>query len=71
MKDLNMIFKEFCEIAEGRCAFSLNGGAYYEGYIVEIHDDHFVFGEGGPMAGEKNLSIPVEDLDLLSLGSWI
>ena len=70
MKDSKTILEEFCKIIGSRCTFSLTGGAYYEGYIIEIRDDHLIFGEGGPMADDKYLLISMENVDLHSLAYW-
>jgi hypothetical protein len=70
VKDTNTILEEFYEIAKSRCAFSLKGGAYYEGYIIEIDNGYLCFGGGGPMAAAEYLLIPVQKVDLLSLAYW-
>lgn len=40
---------------------------YYEGYILEIEDDSFNFGVGGPMAHEVKINIKYIDSDFKSL----
>lgn len=70
IKDINTILDEFYDIVGSRCAFSLKSGTYYEGYILEVENGHLRFGEGGPMAVEEDLLIPVQDIDLSSLAYW-
>jgi hypothetical protein len=70
VKDANIILEEFHEIAQSRCALSLKSGTYYEGYIIEIDNEHLHFGEGGPMAAAEYLLIPIQEVDLLSLSYW-
>jgi hypothetical protein len=70
VKDAKTVLEEFYDIAESRCAFLLENGDYYEGYIIAIDNGHLRFCGGGPMAAVEPLLIPVQDVDLLSLAYW-
>jgi hypothetical protein len=70
MKDAKLILEEFWDIAESRCAFDLKNNQHHEGYILDVENDHLRFGEGGPMATEEYLLIPVQDVDLTTLAYW-
>jgi hypothetical protein len=70
MKDAKLILKEFQDLAEGRCAFDLKNRQHYEGYILAIENDYLCFGEGGPIATEEYLFIPILEVDLSTLAYW-
>jgi hypothetical protein len=70
MKDPKLMLQEFWDIAESRCSFDLKNKQHYEGYILEIENDHLRFGEGGPLATEEDLLIPIQDIDLSTLAYW-
>ncbi|MEW6737252.1 MAG: hypothetical protein AB1489_38560, partial [Acidobacteriota bacterium] len=42
MKDTETILEEFAELGMG-CAFDLKTGLHYEGYILEVEDQHILY----------------------------
>jgi hypothetical protein len=52
------ILEAFWVLAEGRCAFDLKNSTHLEGYILEVEDQHIVFGHGGPLGSEQEQRIP-------------
>jgi hypothetical protein len=43
----------------GRSAFDLKGGRHCEGYVLEVNDDHLLFGHGGSLAPDEPERIPL------------
>lgn len=70
MKDASTILEEFAELAQGRCAFSLNDGRPLEGYLLAVAGGRIRFGAGGPVAAAADLYFAVGEVDLDSLSLW-
>ena len=66
MKDAATILEEFGRLGT-RVAFDLKTGVHYEGYIIEVEDAQFLFGEGGPFAPEEPYLVPADAVDLGTL----
>ena len=68
MKSLNEILDDyFFEICESVTTFSLKDGTYYEGYMLQLHDDSLTFFLRGPLAPNEPIEIKHNDIDLNSL----
>ncbi len=66
MKEKSKLIEEFSAMGD-RFALSLIDGSYYEGYILEIEEESFEFGLGGPIAPEEPIHIKYDDLDFSTL----
>ncbi len=66
MKTKKVLLEEFSEMGS-RVALKMNGNLYVEGYILDIKDDQFLFGFGGPMAPEEPHWFKIKDIDFSSL----
>ncbi|MDH5178649.1 MAG: hypothetical protein OEZ39_19900 [Gammaproteobacteria bacterium] len=67
MKKKSELIEDFCEMGD-RVALYLLDGTYYEGYILDIEEDYFSFGLGGPMAPDEPIQIKYDDLDFGKTG---
>ena len=69
MEDVKTFLEAFCDMGK-RHAFDLKDGSHYEGYVLEVGDEHLVFGAGGPIAPIEDLLIPIDAVDLNTLSFW-
>ncbi len=63
-------FATFAVRAPGRVALRLRDGSAYEGYILDVTDDAFVFGVGGPLASDESIVLRWVDIDPDSLAYY-
>lgn len=67
--DLKTRFECFAEKGE-RHTLDLKTGEHFEGYVLEVFEDHLLFGMGGPLAPDEPVKIFLEQIDLESLWYW-
>ena len=58
-------------MATHRVAFFLKDGTACEGYILDVDDEHVVYGDGGPIGSSKPYrNIPIVDIDTDTLAFY-
>ncbi|MDP4089046.1 MAG: hypothetical protein Q8930_07220 [Bacillota bacterium] len=67
MKTLEKIFESFFDLADGKVAFYLKDGTYYEGQVSERSSDSFNFLTGGPLLPREPVNIKFDSVDLKRL----
>ncbi|GGJ25911.1 hypothetical protein [Deinococcus roseus] len=67
--DLKSRFETFAQKGE-RHTLDLKTGEHIEGYILEVFEDHLLFGLGGPMAPDQPLQVFLDQVDVQTLWCW-
>ncbi|GEM47107.1 hypothetical protein [Deinococcus cellulosilyticus] len=67
--DLKTVFDWFAEKGE-RHTLDLKTGEHFEGYILEVFEEHLLFGMGGPLAPAEPVKILLDQIDPESLWYW-
>ena len=66
MKNKSNLIEEISAMGD-RFALSLLDGTSYEGFILEIKEEYFEFGLGGPMAPDEPIHVKYDELDFSTL----
>lgn len=64
------VMEAFYDLAEGRCSIKLKNGQGMEGHFLELHPNHILWGEGGPLAPDVDQLIPLENIRLDQLSYY-
>ena len=60
------LVEQFADMGS-RSAFSLQGGVFREGYLIDVGASEFTFAAGGPLAPEVVETIAIVELDFSTL----
>ena len=66
LASLRDLFERFMDHGD-RHLFTLRDGRPFEGWVVEVGEDAVLVMDGGPLASDESVAIPLEAIDLGTL----